>query len=74
MSELGTTTIVSVGGFIIGVVFGAVVQRTNFCTMDGISDLVLMGDGRRFRAWLLAAAQLRSRHGQRCLPDGMQPE
>jgi uncharacterized membrane protein YedE/YeeE len=56
MSGLSTTTIVGVGGFIIGVVFGAVVQRTNFCTMGSISDLVVMGDGRRFRAWLLAIA------------------
>ncbi len=56
MGELGVTTIVGLGGFAIGLVFGAVVQRTNFCTMGGISDLVLMGDGRRFRAWLLAMA------------------
>jgi uncharacterized membrane protein YedE/YeeE len=56
MSELATTTIVGIGGFATGLVFGAVVQRTNFCTMGGISDLVLMGDGRRFRAWMLAIA------------------
>jgi len=56
MSELATTTIVGIGGFVTGLVFGATVQRTNFCTMGGISDLVLMGDGRRFRAWLLAIA------------------
>ncbi len=56
MGELSVTTIVGLGGFAIGLVFGAVVQRTNFCTMGGISDLVLMGDGRRFRAWLLAMA------------------
>ena len=56
MSDLATTTIVGVGGFITGLVFGATVQRTNFCTMGGISDLVLMGDGRRFRAWMLAIA------------------
>jgi uncharacterized protein len=56
MNELSVTTIVGLGGFAIGLVFGAVVQRTNFCTMGGISDLVLMGDGRRFRAWLLAMA------------------
>ncbi len=48
--------IVGIGGLIIGLVFGAVVQRTNFCTMGSISDLVLMGDGRRFRAWMLAIA------------------
>lgn len=56
MSELATTTIVSLGGFSTGLVFGATVQRTNFCTMGAISDLVLMGDGRRFRAWTLAIA------------------
>jgi uncharacterized membrane protein YedE/YeeE len=56
MPELSVTTIVGLGGFFIGLVFGAVVQRTNFCTMGSISDLVLMGDGRRFRAWLLAIA------------------
>ena len=56
MGELSVTTIVGLGGLVIGMVFGAVVQRTNFCTMGGISDLVLMGDGRRFRAWLLAIA------------------
>lgn len=56
MTELATTTIVGIGGFVTGLVFGAVVQHTNFCTMGGISDLVLMGDGRRFRAWILAIA------------------
>jgi uncharacterized membrane protein YedE/YeeE len=56
MGELSVTTIVGLGGFVIGLVFGAVVQRTDFCTMGSISDLVLMGDGRRFRAWLLAIA------------------
>lgn len=56
MNELSVTTIVGLGGFTIGLVFGAVVQRTNFCSMGGISDLILMGDARRFRAWLLAIA------------------
>jgi uncharacterized membrane protein YedE/YeeE len=56
MGEIATTTIVGIGGFAVGLVFGATVQRTNFCTMGGISDLVLMGDGRRFRAWMLAIA------------------
>jgi uncharacterized membrane protein YedE/YeeE len=56
MDELSAATIVGLGGFAVGLVFGAAVQRTNFCTMGGISDLVLMGDGRRFRAWLLAIA------------------
>ncbi len=56
MSGLSITTIIGLGGFIVGLIFGAVVQKTNFCTMGGLSDLVLMGDGRRFRAWLLAIA------------------
>ncbi len=56
MGELAATTIVGIGGFTIGLVFGAVAQRTNFCTMGGLSDLVLMGDGRRLRAWVLATA------------------
>ncbi len=56
MSELTPTMIVGIGGLVIGLIFGAVVQRTNFCTMGSISDLVLMGDGRRFRAWVLAIA------------------
>jgi len=56
MGDLSVTTIVGLGGFAVGLVFGGVVQATNFCTMGGISDLVLMGDGRRFRAWLLAIA------------------
>ncbi len=49
-------TYVAIGGFIIGMVFGFVVYRTNFCTMGSLSDLLSFGDYRRFRAWLLAAA------------------
>lgn len=44
------------GGFLIGMAFGAIVFATNFCTMGSISDIVTLGDRRRFRAWLLAAA------------------
>jgi uncharacterized protein len=44
------------GGFVIGIAFGAIVFATNFCTMGAISDIVTLGDRRRFRAWLLAAA------------------
>lgn len=39
-----------------GAVFGATVQRTGFCTMGAISDIVLFADWRRMRAWLLAIA------------------
>ncbi len=44
------------GGLIVGIVFGAVVQRTNFCTMGSLSDMLNFGDGRRFRSWWLATA------------------
>ncbi|MEQ1648974.1 MAG: YeeE/YedE family protein, partial [Hyphomicrobiaceae bacterium] len=40
----------------IGIVFGYVVYRTNFCTMGAISDFVNLGDWRRFRAWILSTA------------------
>ena len=46
---LGTT-------FVIALIMGAVVNKTNFCTMGAVSDWVNMGDTGRFRAWLLAMA------------------
>ncbi len=45
----------AIGGLVIGFLFGAVVYRTNFCTMGSVSDIVNLGDWRRFRAWVLAA-------------------
>lgn len=42
--------------FVISVILGAVVNKTNFCTMGAVSDMVNMGDYDRFRAWLLAIA------------------
>jgi len=41
---------------LIGLVFGAVVQRTGFCTLGALSDWTLFGDTRRLRSWLLAIA------------------
>ncbi len=49
-------TYIGYGGLLIGIVFGFIVYRTNFCTMGSISDMLTFGDFRRFRAWLLAAA------------------
>ena len=46
----------AIGGFLIGAMFGALVFRTNFCTMGALSDIVNFGDWRRLRSWLLAAA------------------
>jgi len=40
--------------FGIAVVMGAVANKTNFCTMGAVSDLVNIGDSGRMRAWLLA--------------------
>ena len=51
-----STLALGVGGFLIGMVLGALVYRTNFCAMGSISDMVSFGDKRRFRAWVLAAA------------------
>jgi len=42
--------------FAIAVVMGAVVNKTNFCTMGAVSDWVNMGDLGRIRAWVLAIA------------------
>lgn len=43
------------GGLVIGFAFGAIAQKTNFCTMGAISDIMTLNDWRRFRAWVLAA-------------------
>jgi uncharacterized membrane protein YedE/YeeE len=40
--------------FLVGIIFGAVVNKTNFCTMGAVSDWVNMGNKGRLRAWLLA--------------------
>jgi uncharacterized membrane protein YedE/YeeE len=42
--------------FGIALVMGALVNKTNFCTMGAVSDMVNMGDLGRFRAWMLAIA------------------
>ncbi len=56
----GSTThlasIVAFGGFALAFVFGAVANRTNFCTMGAVSDVVNMGSWGRMRMWLLAIA------------------
>ncbi len=44
------------GGLLIGLVFGFIVYRTNFCTMGSISDILTFGDYKRFRSWMLAGA------------------
>jgi uncharacterized membrane protein YedE/YeeE len=41
-------------GFAVAFLFGALAQRTHFCTMGAISDVVNMGDWTRARQWMLA--------------------
>lgn len=56
MEDMPIGTIVALLGFGLGGIFGATAQRTNFCTMGAISDMVFMGNWNRFRAWMLAIA------------------
>lgn len=53
---LSVVTVVAGLGFLAGILFGFTAQRTNFCTMGAISDMVLMEDYGRFRSWVLAIA------------------
>jgi hypothetical protein len=39
---------------VLGIAFGAIAQRTQFCTMGAISDVVNIGDWSRMRMWVLA--------------------
>ena len=56
LEDISVNTQVAVLALIIGCVFGATAQRTNFCTMGALSDVVFIGDWNRFRAWMLAIA------------------
>lgn len=42
--------------FSIAFILGAVVNKTNFCTMGAVSDWVNIGDTGRMRAWFMAIA------------------
>lgn len=41
--------------FLLSFAFGAIAQRTQFCTMGAVNDAVTMGDYTRLRQWALAA-------------------
>ena len=59
MNEVNPASLVPMvawGGFVLAFVFGFVGNRTNFCTMGAVSDVVNMGDWNRMRMWLLAIA------------------
>jgi uncharacterized protein len=54
-SELpGLVSQVLWASFALAVVFGAIAQRTHFCTMGAVADIVNMGDWTRMRMWVLA--------------------
>ncbi|MGA1317489.1 MAG: YeeE/YedE family protein [Rubrivivax sp.] len=48
------TTQVVWAAFAIALVFGAVAQRTHFCTMGAVADIVNIGDWGRMRMWMMA--------------------
>ena len=50
------TTTLLIYTSILGFILGYVVNKTNFCTMGAVSDLVNIGDTSRLKAWLLAIA------------------
>ena len=45
---------VLIGFFLISLVMGFVISRTNFCTMGGVSDWINLNDFGRLGAWFLA--------------------
>ncbi len=51
-----TASLVAWSGFFLAVIFGAVGNKSNFCTMGAVSDIVNIGDWGRMRMWLLAIA------------------
>jgi uncharacterized protein len=59
MSELDSASLatrVLWASFAISALFGAITQRTHFCTMGAVADVVNMGDWTRARMWALAIA------------------
>ncbi|MFN3565265.1 MAG: YeeE/YedE family protein [Burkholderiaceae bacterium] len=54
LPALAATVVAST--FALAFVFGAVAQRTGFCTMGAVADAVNFGDWTRMRQWLLAIA------------------
>lgn len=51
-----TTTTILLLAFGLGAAFGALSQKTHFCTMGAVADIINMEDWSRMRMWLLAIA------------------
>ena len=59
MNEASPTALVPYvtgGAFLLAFIFGAVGNKTHFCTMGAVSDWINMGELSRMRMWLLAIA------------------
>ena len=52
--EFATVHYVATAGFALAAVFGFVANKTNFCTMGAVSDMLHMGSRGRIGAWLFA--------------------
>lgn len=52
--EFATVHYVAACGFILAAIFGFVANKTNFCTMGAISDVLHMGSRGRLGAWIFA--------------------
>ena len=48
--------------FALALAWGVLLQRSHFCTMGAISDVVLMGDGTRLRQWVLVGLDQSPEH------------
>ena len=53
--EFATVHLVAACGFVLAAVFGFVANKTSFCTMGAVSDMLHMGSRGRLGAWLFAA-------------------
>ena len=49
------TGLVLAAAFLVSMAFGAIVQRTGFCTMGAVTDAAALGNWTRMRQWALAA-------------------
>ncbi|MCY4641871.1 MAG: YeeE/YedE family protein [Gammaproteobacteria bacterium] len=54
MEELSNLHLVALLGFVIAVIFGFIGNKTHFCSMGAISDVINMGSKGRMGAWFLA--------------------
>lgn len=54
--DFHSTQKVVIAGFLLAAPLGAIINKTNFCTMGGVSDWINMGKTGRLWAWFSAAA------------------